>query len=231
MQVLTFGAINRNKCAAEVIQAIGGDAALRNSVEYRLAGSIEDSEREFLLALADSKGVRLTVLGPVSSVDLAHELDEADVIACLRHPSIEAASASAIEAMLTAKAVIVADTGFYASLPSDSVLHVRPEDLVGDVRRALHRVRDEPELATQLGERARDYARATFRADNYAAHLTAMCELASRGRPLLSAVRATTERLGAWGMPVDSELLASSREVLDFFVRPTSLTLRHESDG
>ncbi len=220
MQVLTFGAINRNKCAAEVIQAIGGDAELRNAVEYRLAGSIEDSERSLLSALADSNGVRLTILGPVSSVELANELDEADVVACLRNPSIEAASASAIEAMLTGKAVIVADTGFYSSLPRDSVLHARPEDLVGDVRRALHRVHDEPGLASELGERARGYALATFRADQYAARVVAMCELASRNRPFLSAVRATTERLGAWGMSVNSELLAPSRTVLDFFAIP-----------
>ena len=230
-QVLTFGVINPNKCAADVIRAIGGDAELRGVLEYRLAGSIEDSERELLTALAHSQGVHLTILGPVSSVDLAHELDEADVVVCLRNPSIEAASASAIEAMLTANAVIVADTGFYSSLPRDAVLHTRPEDLIGGVRRALHRVHDEPGLAAELGQRARDYALATFRADRYADRVVAMCELASRNRPFLSAVRATTHRLGEWGMSANSELLASSRAVLDFFAPPSSPAAGLVSDG
>lgn len=216
-RVLTFGRMNPNKCVTEVIQAIASDTRLRDSVDYRLAGSIDESEKVFLSTLAEANGVHLTVLGSVSSAELAHELSQADVIACLRRPILEAASASTIEAMLSGSAVLVVDQGFYGALPDDTVVHVGSDDLVAEIRRGLLRLVADPALVADLGRRAKDYALATFRADAYASRLIAMSESAVRRGPFRSAVRATTEPLGRWGLESDSELLRSTRSVLEFF--------------
>ena len=218
--ILTFGVINPNKQADAVIRAIASNGTASQSTRYRLVGAIESTMRRHLSDLASSLSVDLTILGQVSDDDLAREIDAADVIACLRHPSLEAASASAIEAMLARKLVIVTNTGFYASLPDDAVLKVNPDNLVLELADRLSQVRRTPRMTKEYGARAEAYARATFVADNYATEIVAMVQRTEDGRAVREALAPIVATYGEWGMDPRSTLLAETTLVTDFFSAP-----------
>lgn len=215
--ILTFGEVNANKQADAVLRAIAADDAVRRSTQYRVVGSIDSTMRASLTELARDLGVELVLTGRVDGDELAREILGAGVIACLRQPSLEAASASTIESMLAAKAVIVVDTGFYASLPDDAVLKVSAQSLERGVTELLLRLQHEPRLATDYGARAQRYARETFVADRYARQLVEMAAKVELDRGTREAMRPTIEAFAGWGIAADSPLLAESNAIAEFF--------------
>jgi glycosyltransferase involved in cell wall biosynthesis len=191
--VLTFGRINRNKLCDDIIAAISIHRSLRTRIAYRVVGSIEESERHRLRSLADDLGVDLTVTGEVSSAQLLQELRDADVIVCTRKPTLESASASAIEGMLSGTPLIVVDAGFYASLPKEAVLHVEPREIQRGISRRLRDIAQGTVDLAAMGAAARTYAMATFRADTYASELVSLGIEAARRKPLRELERAFPE--------------------------------------
>jgi glycosyltransferase involved in cell wall biosynthesis len=198
-KVLTVGNVNPNKRTESVIRAIGDSKVLRDTTTYRLVGAIAPEMRERLAAIARSAGVRLVISGESPVAELSAALADADVVCCMRWPTLEAASASTIEAMLCAKAVIVEDAGFYAELPDDCVAKVRPEQEVLDVRLALERLAADAQARRQMGERAARWAAATFTASNYAQQLVEITVDCWRAKPALQVIDAAAEQLRLWG--------------------------------
>ena len=168
LRLVTFGNINPNKCADRVIEAIAKDDALRARVNYRLVGAIDADERERLTAMASTAGVRLTVLGPVDDDALHEELRRADMISCLREPVLEGASASAIEAMLHGRAVLVSDAGFYVDLPDECVAKVPAATEAAAIGAVLARLADDKEQRDAIGRRAQAHATEAFAPARYA---------------------------------------------------------------
>jgi glycosyltransferase involved in cell wall biosynthesis len=199
LNILTVGYVNTNKRAASVIRAIGASPALRGRAVYRLVGPVRSSMVRELSALARGCGVRLRISGEVDDIGLSMAFQEADVVCCLRWPSLEAASASAIEAMLHGKAIVVTDTGFYRELPDELVTKVAPQDEVASLRCALERLGASHDLRATLGERSRDWAAKTFTARNYAEEVISMVEMSVRVRPLLEASAYFTRVMTSWG--------------------------------
>jgi glycosyltransferase involved in cell wall biosynthesis len=197
--LLTIGHINPNKRVDTVISAIASSRLLRERCHYQLVGRVEPETSRNLAALAASLRVSLELTGEVDDERLALAMRRADVLCCLRLPALEAASASAIEAMLYGKAVVVLDTAFYRELPDDCVCKVAPESGTAGVRRALERFAQQRDQGRALGARARNWAAATFSADAYAEGLVALCERAVRSAPALRAARTSAESLLAWG--------------------------------
>ena len=198
--VLTVGHINSNKRAASVIRAIGESEQLRGPTVYRLVGQIEPAMEEHLLSLAGSLDVRLLISGEVTDDALRRAIDESDVVACLRLPAIEGASASTIEAMLYGKAVVVIDTGFYRELPDEYVRKVSPEREIPDLRRELEALHADPVNRVALGRAAAAWSERTFRADNYAENLAELCSSVAAAAPALEASRYFAETLVRWGV-------------------------------
>ena len=184
LRILTFGRINPNKLSDDVILAIASDQRLRERVEYRICGTIQHSEREYLVSLARSLGVNLDVTGEITQAQLVQELQFADLIVCARNPTLESASASAVEAMLSGTPLIVLDQGFYSSLPSECVFHVSPFDIHGGMKRTLQSILGGKRDLDAMGFAAREYATSTFRADTYASELVELGIEAARRRPL-----------------------------------------------
>lgn len=176
LRVLTFGHINRNKLAHAVLEAIRLNPNLVRRIEYRLVGPIEDDyARELELAASDA-GVLLQMLGRVSDEDLAAELEQSDVVCCLRMPALESASASAIESLASGRPTVVVDTGFYSELPDHVVMKIDPWDIVGGLGDVLSELSESAGLRSDLGLRGKVYAEKTFGAGDYA---VAMEEIAS----------------------------------------------------
>lgn len=197
--VLTIGHVNPNKRYSSIIKAIGESALLRDRVSFRIVGPAESHTIQELTALAGQLGVQLTMTGPVGDEELATEIQNADIMCCLRWPALEAASASTIEAMLFGKAVIVTDTGFYRDLPSDSVMKVIPEREIPDLRTCLEGLVEGREIRVALGEVARNYAAKTFRADTYAAAIVQMNHRILQSHVVAGAARQVVSTLVRWG--------------------------------
>jgi len=202
-RVLTVGNVNPNKRVASVIRAIGASEALRPVTRYRLVGAIVPAMVVELSSLARNSQVNLVISDQVEGPILTSAFEESDVITCLRFPSLEAASASAIEAMLCGKPVIVTDANFYSEIPDDCVIKIDPADEAGALQRALERLCADPALRAELGARGQAWARATFRADHYAERLAGMAVDASRAKPVLDAINALTHTLSNWGASAD----------------------------
>ena len=207
--VTTVGWINANKCADAVIEAIAGSPVLRERCRYRLVGPIPEAERARLTGVAEAHGLaRLDILGEVDEATLDAELARADVLCCLRRPILEGASASAIEAMMAGRPVLVADAGFYGELPDEHVVKVPREVPVAAVRAALERLTGDEPLRRRLGEGARRWALEQFDRERYVGALERFVESFVSVKPYLAAARSVSRELVRLDLRADDPAVA-----------------------
>lgn len=199
LTLLTVGHVNANKRIEQVIRAIGSSELLKTKIVYRVIGRVEPSMSLHLSELARQFGVRLTMVGEVEDEVLADALAQADVVSCLRWPSLESASASAIEAMLHGKPVLVTDTGFYSELPDDHVIKIAAPGDEASICAALEYLCENPSVAHELGQRAMHWARRTFSAARYASGLQSLAIPVRQAGLLRKAVSPSERFLAAWG--------------------------------
>ncbi len=198
----TVGVMNPNKCVAEVIRALGASVALRERVDYRLVGPIEDAEAERLRAVATEAGYgRLSIHGAVDDEELAAQLTEADILCALRKPVLEGASGSAIEALMAGRPLIVADAGFYAGLPDDKVFKVGAGVDPAELTAQLERLAGDEALRRTTGAAARAWAEQTFTVGRYVDALEALVAETLEAFPVLQTGRAVGRELSALGLP------------------------------
>lgn len=198
LQLLTIGNVNPNKRIESVIQAIGLSPSLKNCVSYRVVGAVEPKMKNSLLALADQLGVNLEISGEIDNNDLAHAITESDVISCLRWPSLEAASASAIETMLYGKAVIVTNTGFYTEIPDSCVIKINHANEIPELQSVLEDLLENKRRLISLGTEAQRWGLQTFTARNYAIQLIENIECIHRTMPAKRAVNSFCDTLSRW---------------------------------
>ena len=215
--VLTIGHVNPNKRAESVIRAIGNSAVLRRNTTYRLVGHIQPDMSEHLASLARSLQVNLVISGKVDSDTLLQAIGEAHVICCLRWPSLEAASASAIEAMLYGKPVVVTDTGFYSELPDVCVRKIRIQNEIPELQQALEHLCENEGERLALGAKAAEWAAVTFSAEIYANQLIAVSLAAQRAAPMLKATQFLAGTLWQWGASPALMTLSDMTEPLRLF--------------
>lgn len=206
-RILTVGHVNPNKRADSVIRAIAASEELRRQAVYTLAGAVAPEMAKQLRELAASLRVRVDILGEVDAAALGSLLRRADVVCCLRRPTLEAASASTIEAMLSGKVVIVEDAGFYSELPDECVRKIRPECEVDDLASVLDALRRDEAGRIELATRAGYWSRTVFTANNYSTQLVELVHECRRIEPLLVAMGRMAGHLRRWGRHED--LLAS----------------------
>lgn len=205
---LTIGQVNYNKRYTSIIKAIGMNPLLRARLTYRIVGAINPVMEKDLQTLADELDVSIVITGAVDNQTLADEIQRADVMCCLRWPALEAASASTIEAMLYSKPAIVINTGFYRDLPDSCVVKISIEPEVIELQRALLRLVNSPDERLAIGKRAAQYARETFRADQYAERLVAMKQRIDRSNIVSDAARIFSDQLNYWGFKGDPKIIA-----------------------
>ena len=202
-RVLTVGHVNPNKRAESVIRAIGSSKYLRARTVYRLVGKITPARRGHLTDLAEASGVMLEISGEVDDTNLACALVDADVICCMRWPSLEGSSASTIEAMLSGKPAIVTNTGFYSELPDGCVEKIDPENEMASCRAALERLHGNEGERRRIGEAARSWAEQIFTPANYAENLVRMAHATNHLRPIFGTLEKISGTLKRWGAPVE----------------------------
>lgn len=211
LKLLTIGHVNPNKRVESCIKAIGGNPTLRESVSYRLVGAIQPEIKAKTLELAKSYGVEVEISGEVDANTLALAIIDADVISCLRWPSLEAASASAIEAMLYGKTTIVTNTGFYSELPEQYVLKINHDKEIEEIQATLLSLHANPDLLDVKGQQAQEWAKSTFTAENYARQLVDMSSTCIRTSSTLKAASYYADILHGWG--ADTNLLQNNESL------------------
>ncbi|GLH38154.1 glycosyltransferase [Pseudomonas moraviensis] len=207
LKVLTIGHVNPNKRVESCIKAIASDPLLRKNLSYRLVGAVAPEVAQQLTELAASSGVELVISNEVDDATLSQAIREADVISCLRWPSLEAASASAIEAMLYGKATIVTDTGFYKELPDQYVRKVSPDQEMEDLKQIFLSLHNDRASTVDIGKNAQAWAKETFTAENYAHRLEQAIPVVRRAQVIISAVDHFAHIIDRWS--ANPELLTT----------------------
>jgi glycosyltransferase involved in cell wall biosynthesis len=228
MKLLTIGHVNANKRASSVIRAIAGSEVLRRNLVYRLVGPIEPDTLLDLSALANSLRVNLMISGKVDDAALASALVEADAICCLRWPSLEAASASTVEAMLYGKATIVTDTGFYSEIPSDCVIKISQENELEDLRAALEHLYTTPHDRAAMADRGQRWAERSFQPARYARELVDIALASQHLRPVVSTRNYFLRMMKDWG---SSGALLNSHGTISALNAVNELMSVHDSRG
>lgn len=202
INLLTIGHANPNKRLESVIEAIGSNPILKEKVIYRSVGYASDETKEDLIALASKLGVNFTISGEVSDSELAQAINSCDIVSCLRWPTLEAASGSAIESMLYGKPIIVTNIGFYSEIPDEYVFKVSIENEINDIANALlYSVENRNELF-KLGEKAKGWAKNTFNSENYATQIVSLSKELFKISPITKSVEYFTEILESWSTSV-----------------------------
>jgi glycosyltransferase involved in cell wall biosynthesis len=228
MKLLTIGHVNANKRASSVIRAIASSETLRRNLVYRLVGPIEPDTLLDLSALANSLRVNLMISGKVDNVALVSAVVEADAICCLRWPSLEAASASTIEAMLYGKATVVTDTGFYREIPNDCVIKISHENELEDLRAVLEHLYAAPDDRAAMADRGQRWAESSFQPARYARDLIDITVAALHLRPVVSARDHFLRMLKNWG---SSGALLNARGTISALAAVNDLLGAHGSSA
>jgi glycosyltransferase involved in cell wall biosynthesis len=224
--MLTLGIVNPNKCVDRVIDAIAADPHLRETLEYRVVGAVTDAMRAALEGQAKRAGYeKLTLLGAVDHETLVAEFERADMIACLRKPILEGASGSAIEGMLSARPVIVADAGFYADLPDDLVVKVPASLERAALTEALARAANDAPMRRSMGARAAAWAHEAFAIGPYIDAVETLAAETIGAGPKLAMAGAIGADLAALGLGPHDPNVQRIAGVLNasFNPRPTAI--------
>ena len=224
--VLTVGHANPNKRLETTIKVIGSDSQLCCKLHFLIAGPCDPKYQKQLEAISKKYGMqdRVQFLGYVSDEHLQLCLTHADICVNLRYPAFEGASASVIEEMYYGKPVVVSDTGFYKELPSDCVRKIRPHEEQQDLRAALLDLLDSSHR-TSLGQRAREFAAATFLAEQYAREVVRFAWDVRSARPVYSLADRVASEFGRMGIASGMELPDTVSEAcaeLFFKVKPAA---------
>ncbi len=224
--VLTVGHANSNKRLETTIEVIGSDDKLRSKLHFLIAGPCDSQYQKQLEAISKKYGMqdRVQFLGYVSDEHLQLCLTHADICVNLRYPAFEGASASVIEEMYYGKPVVVSDTGFYTELPSDCVRKIRAHEEQLDLRAALLELLDNTHR-TSLGQRAREFAAATFLAEQYAREVVRFAWDVRSARPVYSLADRVASEFGRMGIASGMELPDTVSEAcaeLFFKVKPAA---------
>lgn len=198
IDLLTIGHINPNKRVESVIKAIGSSETLKDKIIYNLAGFAQPDIIKSLNELAESYGVKLLIHGEVSDIELSEIIRKSDIVSCLRWPSLEAASASAIEAMLYGKPVIVTDTGFYSEIPDEYVLKISLENEIAELQAKLKYLLENQDTRKSIGKKAQAWAIDNFSAQNYANELSSVANATINTAPIFKGINYFVETLNRW---------------------------------
>lgn len=212
LHILTIGHVNPNKRVESVIQAIGRSPLLKKRVTYRLVGAVQPEMKDSLSTLADRLGVNLMISGEVDETTLAQAIMASDVISCLRWPALEAASASAIEAMLYGKAVIVTDIGFYAEIPDSCAIKIALNNELDELQSTLEALIHNKMGAKKMGIEAQQWASKTFTAKNYAERLIEAIYQTCRAAPAKKGLDDLSQLMQHWFL---SENLICTNELIE----------------
>lgn len=152
-RLIIFGHIGRNRRLDAVLEALS--QLPENLFKLDIYGEIDDARtlRQRIQTLNLKQAV--TVHGYTPLAELDHALSNAQLAINLRYPTMGEASASQLRIWEHALPSLVTRVGWYASLSSDAVAHIRPEHEVADIRAQLESFIQDPQRFARMGQHGR----------------------------------------------------------------------------
>ena len=193
--LVVFGYIARNRRLDAVLTALA-ELPEREQFHLHIYGQIWD--HNYIHARVDSLdlGQRVTVHGFVPEDELDAALAAAHLAINLRHPTMGEASGSQLRIWNHALPSLVTNTGWYATLPANTVAFVRPEHEVADIQGHLKEFLNDPARLAAMGEQGRRVLTEQHAPEAYVNVLLDLLTSAQRFRPRAVAER-IAERAGA----------------------------------
>ena len=178
-----FGFLKPYKRIAESLRAFRRLVRLAPNAKMILVG---EPHPEFPLdSMIRSMGLSASVrvLGFAPIADFVGYLAACDIVLNLRYPTVGESSGTLLRSLGLGKAVMVSEIGSFAEFPDDVCLKVPvgagEEDLIFEY---LNLLVSRPEVARQLGARARDWVAGECNWNRVAAQYTAFLESVVAGR-------------------------------------------------
>ena len=165
-RLIMFGYMGRNRRLDAVLEAL---AALPERESFRLDifGEIPDARslRSRIGKLGLGQVVQLHGYTPES--ELNEVLKRSHLAINLRYPTMGEASGSQLRIWYHALPSLVTNVGWYSSLSSDTVAHVRPEREIDDIQWHLRAFLTNPESFATMGQRGLHTLREQHDPENY----------------------------------------------------------------
>lgn len=220
--IAIVGHANPNKRIDQIILAVSSSYLLRERCRIRVIGEAIATERERLTALS----LRLGVVPPeftgwVSDEDLMSKLRDVDVMACLRKPVIEGASASVILALTSKRPTLVNHHGCYAEIPPDAALHCSPDQEALDIMLHLEHLVREPGFGTATGAKGQEFAAIRHSSKAYVDALEPFLESVVARRPGAQARREIARTFAEFALRSDDPAVGRLTAVLNTMIQDT----------
>jgi glycosyltransferase involved in cell wall biosynthesis len=199
-RLIMFGYMGRNRRLDAVLEAL---AALPERESFRLDifGEIPDARslRSHIGKLGLGQVVQLHGYTPES--ELNRVLKTSHLAINLRYPTMGEASGSQLRIWYHALPSLVTNVGWYSSLSSDTVAHVRPEHEIADIQSHLRAFLNNPAPFAEMGRRGLHTLREQHDPENY---VHAILDLAANVREFrvrksaYDLARRAGELIGSW---------------------------------
>ena len=190
-----FGYLKPYKRIAESLRAFRRLLRLMPNVKMILVGEPhpEFPVEAMIRSMGLSASVRVLGFAPIE--DFVGYLGACDIVLNLRFPTVGESSGTLLRSLGLGKAVMVSEVGSFQEFPDDVCLKVPvgagEEDLIFEY---LNLLVSRPEVARQLGERAKDYVARECNWATVAAQYAGFLEAVVQGKDWKSPFNAETQR-------------------------------------
>jgi glycosyltransferase involved in cell wall biosynthesis len=177
-RLIMFGFLNPNRRVEQFLSAFA-NYPNRDSFALDIYGELWD--KRFVHNLIGELGIKrhVTLRGFVSEQELDRSLASAHLAVNLRYPSMGEASISQLRCWAHGLPSMVTRVGWYASLPEDSVVFVRPENEAADIHAHLDSFLADPARFAQVGANGFRIVKHSHSPESYA---NAVIEIAARAK-------------------------------------------------
>jgi len=154
--LFSYGFMSKNRMIEEILKLIGEYEEIRMRVFYVIAGNFEYQYLNEIKSIIENYGLNenVRICGYISDAELNQYLTVSDLCINLRRYSTEGLSWSVLEQMISGKAVMSFNNGFFSELP-DNVL-IKLEN-IKQLKEKLFQVILNPAILKDLGDKARRY--------------------------------------------------------------------------
>jgi glycosyltransferase involved in cell wall biosynthesis len=205
-RIVVFGFLGFNRRLPSLLRALASMPE-RDRFRVDIYGQMDDEHEARGLIAALGIGHLVEAHGFVPKAELDRGIARAHLAVNLRYPTMGEASASQLRTWAHGLPSLVTRTGWYATLPEDTVFFVDPENEIEGIQRHLARLLAFPELFEAAGRRGRSLAAARHSPARYAAGLVEIARQAPAQHGRRAAVdlarassRALASMLGVEGL-------------------------------
>ncbi|MGI8655308.1 MAG: glycosyltransferase [Pyrinomonadaceae bacterium] len=194
-RLIVCGYIGRNRRLDALLHALA-QLPEGNRFHLDIYGKLMDGEDLRALVHSLKLNGQVTIRGFVAEKELDAALARAHLGINLRYPTMGEASASQLRLWAHRLPSLVTQTGWYATLPTDTVAFVRPQHEIADIQMHLRAFLLDPQKFARMGERGLALLEKDHTPERYAEIIIEMAERAANFRAQSLANR-LAERAGA----------------------------------